>query len=380
MANPEHIKILKLGVGAWNAWRRLNPDIKSNLSGVNLKKIELKKVNLEKAILKGANLKGVDFTESNLEGANLSEMNLEGANFSRSSLKKANLKNANLKRSNLFGANLKGANLSDLDLEEANLCMADISDADLCGTRFPPEGKPKGVASFLDLGTCIGLETARFSEPDFLLDYLTRALEYAHIPDIPESKWPEFTTFTIKNIRILLSLYSEKPVPQKLIEVIDIIAVELIKYLKKYPKALYQIKPRQFEELIAEILASYGWDVQLTPTIIDGGYDIFAISRDDLVGVETSWIIECKKYAPENKVGVDVVRALYGVKSSLKVANALLATTSFFTRGATAFKASRYDIQLKDYLNILEWINQYRPNPNGKLYIKDNKLVLPNGD
>ena len=371
-----------------------------DLSGVNLKEANLKGVNL-----KGVNLKGIDFTGSNLEranlsnhnlerrnlsgmkligsnleGVNLSEANLEGADLSGANLKRANLRHANLRRANLVGADLKGANLSDLDLEEANLCMADISEANLCRTRFPSEGKPKGVASFLDLGTCIGLETARFSEPDFLLNYLTRAFEYAYMPDIPESKWPEFITSTTKKIRILLSLYSDQPAPHQLIEVIDVIAAQLIKYLKKHPKALYQVKPRQFEELIAEILASYGWDIQLTPPIKDGGYDIFAISRDDLAGVETSWIIECKKYAPENKVGVDIVRALYGVKSNLKVANALLATTSFFTKGAKAFKASRYDIQLKDYPSILEWINQYRPNPNGKLYIKNNKLILPNED
>jgi len=143
---------------------------------------------------------------------------------------------------------------------------------------------------------------------------------------------------------------------------------------------MYQIRPRQFEELIAEILASYKWEVQLTPAIKDGGYDIFAISKDISSGVKTSWIIECKKYAPENKVGVDIVRALYGVKSDLKIANALLATTSYFTKGVKEFKESRYDIELKDYHDIIEWINQYRPNPNGRLYIKDKKLIVPGED
>ena len=139
----------------------------------------------------------------------------------------------------------------------------------------------------------------------------------------------------------------------------------------------YRLKPRQFEELIAEILASYGWQVRLTAPTKDGGYDIYAISPTQATGIETSWIIECKKYAPERKIGVDIIRGLFGVKMDLKVANAMLATTSHFTRGAMDYKASRYDLQLRDYQGILEWINEYRPNPEGKLYIKDNRLILP---
>ena len=33
--------------------------------------------------------------------------------------------------------------------------------------------------------------------------------------------------------------------------------------------------------------------------------------------------------------------------------------------------------ELRDYEGILDWINEYKPNPDGKLYIRENKLVLP---
>ncbi len=36
MANPEHLKILKQGVEAWNQWREQNPQTKPDLSGVDL--------------------------------------------------------------------------------------------------------------------------------------------------------------------------------------------------------------------------------------------------------------------------------------------------------------------------------------------------------
>ena len=54
----------------------------------------------------------------------------------------------------------------------------------------------------------------------------------------------------------------------------------------------------------------------------------------------------------------------------------MLATTSHFTRGVMEYKASRYDLELKDDEGILEWINAYRPNPEGRLYIKDSRLRL----
>lgn len=179
----------------------------------------------------------------------------------------------------------------------------------------------------------------------------------------------------MEKIKALRALYTDTTPPASLVEAVQTITTEFIKYLAKHPEVMYAIEPRQFEELIAEILASYGWEVKLTPPSKDGGYDIYAISPIR-GGEKTSWIIECKKYAKERKVGVDIARALYGVKYDLKVANAMLATTTHFTRGVHDFKASRYDLALRDYEGILEWLNEYRPNPNGRLYIKENKLVV----
>ncbi|MHC4394219.1 MAG: pentapeptide repeat-containing protein [Planctomycetota bacterium] len=317
MANEKQLAILRRGVSVWNKWRRKNPDIIPDLSGANL------------------------ITED-LVGANLINAKLRGAMFGLADLSGADLSDADLRDANLNGADLKGA-----DLKGADLRMADLRDADL---------------SWVDL---------RWAD----LSWATFGGAYLIGADLNEANI-NGTIF----IGALRQLYVEQELPEQLIEVVGVIASELIKDLQKHPEAMYQLRPRQFEEIIAEILASYGWDVQLTPPVKDGGYDIFAISKDIKAKLKSSWIIECKKYAPQNRVGVDIVRALYGVKSNLKVAHALLATTSYFTKGAKDLKASRYDIELKDYKAILEWINEYRPNPNGELYIKDNKLVVPGED
>lgn len=41
MANPEHLEILKQGIGAWNNWRQQEPSIRPDLSKANLSRPEL---------------------------------------------------------------------------------------------------------------------------------------------------------------------------------------------------------------------------------------------------------------------------------------------------------------------------------------------------
>ena len=128
--------------------------------------------------------------------------------------------------------------------------------------------------------------------------------------------------------------------------------------LRADPRRLYDLSPQRFEEVVAELLASFGWNVSLPPTSRDGGLDILAVSRDAL-GLETAWAVECKRYSPENPVGVDVVRGLYGVKQGLRLPQALLVTTSTVTPGARQFAEGVGDIKIADKQVLVEWLRQY---------------------
>jgi len=143
---------------------------------------------------------------------------------------------------------------------------------------------------------------------------------------------------------------------QLILPTLHVLNTELLRRLQAYPHELHQIKPRQFEELICEILSRLGWRIELTPASKDGGYDIVGFSGS-AGGVTSSWLIECKKYGPENKVGVGVVRALCGVKEQVKVANAMIVTTSTFTSGALEMGASRWDLSLRDHEDVLAWVS-----------------------
>jgi hypothetical protein len=146
MANPEHLKILKKGVEAWNKWRKENPHIKPNLSEMdlrkmNLRKAGLRKVNLSEVDLSGANLSWAILIEANLRGANLSKVNLYEANLLMADLlladlREANLVGADLMRADLYATNIKGANLKNTNLHLCNLVRSNLSEVVLTGAKL----------------------------------------------------------------------------------------------------------------------------------------------------------------------------------------------------------------------------------------------------
>lgn len=155
-------------------------------------------------------------------------------------------------------------------------------------------------------------------------------------------------------------LYSD-PEPTKQDEVTPVITSiddEVKKYLKKHPQKLYELSPRQFEELVASILKDLGFEVQLTQATRDGGRDIIAHVRNAVSSYLT--YIECKRYAADNKVGVGIVREVIGVHHIRKPTKSIIVTTSFFSKDAIK-EAQKMESQLdlKDFTDIKAWLQSY---------------------
>lgn len=144
---------------------------------------------------------------------------------------------------------------------------------------------------------------------------------------------------------------------------------ELIEELKTNPDSLYQLSEIQFEDIVAELLHSFGWRVNLSQRRRDGGVNMFATSKDK-TGIETSWIIECKKYNKDKKVNVELIRQLYETTRSLRVSNVVLITTSTFSKEAVLYANQLLDIKLLNFQNILEWVENYTPPPVGQGYVE----------
>jgi restriction system protein len=142
---------------------------------------------------------------------------------------------------------------------------------------------------------------------------------------------------------------------EKLILSVTEVNDELLTRLKDDPELLRKVSPRKFEGIIAELLTRQGYRVELTPATRDGGFDMYA-AKSDTLG-RFLFLVECKRYTPPSKVGVQVIRSLYGVLQQSKATAGIIATTSFFTSAAKEFQNEvKYQISLQDFLEIKKWL------------------------
>jgi len=126
---------------------------------------------------------------------------------------------------------------------------------------------------------------------------------------------------------------------------------------------IYQLDPRKFEELIAELLTRDKYRVELTQAKRDGGRDVLAY-HDSSLGSHLH-LFECKRYALHRRVGVPLVRSLFGVLHDENATSAVLVTTSEFTRDARQFETrNSHRLALRDHRYLQEWIKRVRaPSP-----------------
>lgn len=133
------------------------------------------------------------------------------------------------------------------------------------------------------------------------------------------------------------------------------------------PEILLGLTPQQFEELVAEVWSRLGYNVELTKKTWDGGYDIIAVRRAE---ADFRFLIECKRYRPARRVGVSLVRALYGVKEHMGATKAILATTSTFTGPATEFlQDHHWEVEGRDFSGVLSWVKKVNRRTTGGLWL-----------
>ena len=93
--------------------------------------------------------------------------------------------------------------------------------------------------------------------------------------------------------------------------------------------------PYDFEQQVAQMLRSWGLAVEVTGGTGDEGIDVIAYDNTPVTG--GTCLVQCKRYSPDNKVGVSAVRELYGTMQEKQVSKGVLVTSSAFTTGALRF-------------------------------------------
>jgi hypothetical protein len=141
------------------------------------------------------------------------------------------------------------------------------------------------------------------------------------------------------------------------------ISDELIATLARHPDSLYELDPRRFEELVAELYRRRGFTVELTPASNDGGADLL-VARHDELG-RSLHVVQCKRYAARRKVGPSLVRELIGTVDHRRASAGVLLTTSFFTPGARNLERDyEHRLTLHDFVALRDLLLLPRPSTN----------------
>jgi len=123
-----------------------------------------------------------------------------------------------------------------------------------------------------------------------------------------------------------------------------------------------RLKPREFEELVANLFIKMGYNATLSQHVGDYGVDVLAEKGPDRIAIQV------KRYAPDNKVGSPDVQKVLGSMFRYNANKAILITTSDFTEAAKE-QARNAPIELWNYRILSEKIEKYllaiEEAPNG---------------
>ena len=135
---------------------------------------------------------------------------------------------------------------------------------------------------------------------------------------------------------------------------------EITRYVATHTEKVFKLKPRVFEFVLAEVFESCGYEVELTAQTRDGGVDLIAI-RKDVLGITSRYVVECKRWAKERKVTVELVRALYGAKEAHRAHQAIFVTSSSFTPDSWKLCTTGQlrNMTLVDFEKLQEWLAVY---------------------
>lgn len=182
MANPNHLKILKRGVDAWNRWwenrlaRKLDTqeedsaEATSPLGQLTISSSRLRRADLRGADLSHMDLAGINFSEVGLLDTDLTEANLVGAVMPGVRMAHCNLTGADLSNADLSGARIMASSMRVATLTRARLAHAFLIDVDLGYSRVEATdftlGGFNGVQlNYLDLSRAVGLQTIKHGGP-----------------------------------------------------------------------------------------------------------------------------------------------------------------------------------------------------------------------
>jgi hypothetical protein len=125
----------------------------------------------------------------------------------------------------------------------------------------------------------------------------------------------------------------------------------LVSKIAKGSRDLQSLHWKEFEDLMAELLRESGWHITPMGYTKDDNIDIIAVRSVD-PDVPIRMMVQCKRNDAKRGVGVSVVREVWATKWQHGFHQAMIATTSRFTRGAKR-TALAWQMDLRDASGII---------------------------
>ena len=241
---------------------------------------------------------------------------------------------------------------TDDDFDDISLKPAEtinnLEEMELCNAVMLRVERREWMAAFDNINDLyVALENSGYpylrDDLTDLVDIISSALEFLNAA--------EFT-----------QLYSPRPIHPNYAELFIEVERRAVEAILVKPAIIDSLDPRFFEELIGSLYSRLGFEVLLTKRTRDGGRDIVAVgeSANSLI----KFIVECKRYRRDRKVGIAPVQRLWGVKMSEGATKAVLATTSTFTSGAKKFERQHiWELQLLDYSQVIAMLKRCYGRP-----------------
>jgi hypothetical protein len=139
-------------------------------------------------------------------------------------------------------------------------------------------------------------------------------------------------------------------------EIIKELSEELMFRISEKPELMQRIEGLTFENFVANILRKQGMEAEVTTKTRDGGIDVIAFKDDKYT--KRKYIFQCKRNNSNNKVGIDVVQRMNGLRADSD--GQFIVTTSTFTKSAIDWikKNQQYCIglELVDYQKLAKWL------------------------
>ncbi|MDY5348934.1 MAG: restriction endonuclease [Candidatus Ventricola sp.] len=112
---------------------------------------------------------------------------------------------------------------------------------------------------------------------------------------------------------------------------------------------IYNLSPKDFEDMVANLYRHLGFNVTQTPYINDGGKDAI-LSKDGI-----RYFLECKRYSPDAQIGRPMLQKLFAAMNEGHVEHGIFITTADFSKTAYEY-GTRYGIQTINGQALVELI------------------------